>query len=900
MTARDNLPDVIRQGLALQQQGQLAEAEACYRKILEIDRHHVDANHLLGVLKAQEGRTEEALGFIEAAAGAAPNATLILMNYGNILSEVGRHQEALSRFDRALAIDPQLSSVWSNRGNTLNRLKRYDEAVASHERAIDLSPNDADALYNLGLSLHRQGHYDRANAHFDRALELRPGFIKASVARCVGELHVLYTDESEIDRQRSAYRVRLQALAHVADRSPREFASAIDATPPFFLPYQGQNDRDLQRLYGAMVCRAMAAVAPPSQDQLAQPAAAGEQVRVGIVSGFFSAHSNWKIPIKGWLSQLDRRRFRLLGYHTGIAQDGETEVARSMFDRFVQGPLPVHALRNAILADRPHVLIYPEIGMDPRSLQLAAQRLAPAQCNSWGHPVTSGFPTIDYYLSSDLMEPADAESHYTEELVRLPNLSIYYEPVATVPVTIGRQDLGLRSQTPTYWCGQSLYKYLPQYDHVFPGIARKVGSCQFVFIDYSGQEVNALFRRRLSHAFGAVGLNSDDHCVFLSPMSQDRFVAAMGQCDVFLDSIGWSGCNSTLESLAHNLPIVTMPGALMRGRHSLAILAMMGLTGTVASSTDDYIAIAARLGLDVAWRDTLREATARSKHRLYRDGSSIAALENFLDRVARQDRRALKGSPLHHADASARSGPKQEPAPAHLASLTLETADVVRPFYFRPKSSDENVIRQVFQQQHYALQHFSRWPDLLDLIARNATHNRRPLVIDAGANIGASAVYFATKIPGAKVVAIEPVAENFDILRRNSDGLEIEAIRAALSSRPGRSEIVDPGLGFWGLRTEAASVAGRGVPNVTVPELFRAHAVGLFPFMVKVDIEGAEGELFSENTEWVQQTPLIMIELHDWLLPKKGTALPFLRAVAGLDRDFILIGEGIASIANDI
>jgi glycosyl transferase family 41 len=191
-------------------------------------------------------------------------------------------------------------------------------------------------------------------------------------------------------------------------------------------------------------------------------------------------------------------------------------------------------------------------------------------------------------------------------------------------------------------------------------------------------------------------------------MSQDRFVAAMGQCDVFLDSIGWSGCNSTLESLAHNLPIVTMPGPLMRARHSLAILAMMGLTGTIASSTDDYIAIAARLGLDVAWRDTLREATARSKHRLYRDGSSIAALEDFLDRVARQGPRALKGSPLHRADASGRSGPKQEPAPAHLASLTLETADVVRPFYFRPKSSDENVIRQVFQQQQYALQHFGR------------------------------------------------------------------------------------------------------------------------------------------------------------------------------------------------
>src|SRR5262245_38752718 len=450
MPASDSLPDLIREGLALQQQGQLAEAEACYRKILAIDRQHVDANHLLGVLKAQEGRTEEALGFIEAAAAAAPDAALILMNYGNLLSEVGRHQEALSRFDRALAIDPRLSSAWSNRGNTLNRLKRYDEAVASHERAIDLSPDDADALYNLGLSLHRQGQYDRANGQFDRALELRPGFVKASVARCIGELQVLYADEAEIDRRRSAYRVRLQALAHVADRNPGEFASAVDATPPFFLPYQGRNDRDLQRLYGTMVCRAMAAVAPPSQDHLAQPAAAGEQVRVGIVSGFFSAHSNWKIPIKGWLAQLDRRRFRLFGYYTGLVRDAETEVARAMFERFVQGPL--HALRNAILADRPHVLIYPEIGMDPRSLQLAAQRLAPAQCNSWGHPVTSGFPTIDYYLSSDLMEPTDAESQYTEKLIRLPNLSIYYEPAEAAPASFSRENLGADRGVPTYWC----------------------------------------------------------------------------------------------------------------------------------------------------------------------------------------------------------------------------------------------------------------------------------------------------------------------------------------------------------------------------------------------------------------------------------------------------------------
>ena len=94
--------------------------------------------------------------------------------------------------------------------------------------------------------------------------------------------------------------------------------------------------------------------------------------------------------------------------------------------------------------------------MDPISTQLAAQRLAPVQCNSWGHPDTSGFPTLDYYLSSDLMEPPDGQDHYTERLVRLPNLSVYYEPIDPSSASIARQDLGLRSTATVYWCAQSL------------------------------------------------------------------------------------------------------------------------------------------------------------------------------------------------------------------------------------------------------------------------------------------------------------------------------------------------------------------------------------------------------------------------------------------------------------
>jgi protein O-GlcNAc transferase len=117
---------------------------------------------------------------------------------------------------------------------------------------------------------------------------------------------------------------------------------------------------------------------------------------------------------------------------------------------------------------------------------------------------------------------------------------------------------------------------------------------------------------------------------------QEEFIAATGACDVFLDSIGWSGCNSTLESLAYDLPIVTLAGALMRGRHSMAILKMMGISETIAHTIDDYISMAVRLARDEPWRMSVKAKIAANKHQVYRDDACISGLERFLDRVARR------------------------------------------------------------------------------------------------------------------------------------------------------------------------------------------------------------------------------------------------------------------------
>ena len=107
--------------------------------------------------------------------------------------------------------------------------------------------------------------------------------------------------------------------------------------------------------------------------------------------------------------------------------------------------------------------------------------------------------------------------------------------------------------------------------------------------------------------------------MFLGRLNQNQFVSAIGHCDVFLDSIGWSGCNSALESLPQNLPIVTTRGATMRGRHSAAILEMMGVTDTIADTLDDYVTISAKLARDPQARNAARQRIAENKEKLYRD-----------------------------------------------------------------------------------------------------------------------------------------------------------------------------------------------------------------------------------------------------------------------------------------
>ena len=464
------------------------------------------------------------------------------------------------------------------------------------------------------------------------------------------ELPILYETPAQIPQQRLRYAQRLEALAvDAADPEVAQaLAAAVGASQPFLLPYQGECDRSLQATYGTLVARLLQPGTPPLVSPQAsvaaharptQAAIRAEKIRVGIVSGYFCEHTIWRLMLKGWLSQFDRSRFSVHAYHTAMIEDDQTALARGLCSQFVGGR-GVN-IRAAILADRPHVLLYPELGMDPLAARLAGERLAMVQCASWGQPVTSGLPTMDFFLSSALMEPEDGATHYSERLVTLPKLGIHYTPDERGASSCSRAALGLRADAMVVWCGQALYKYLPQHDDVFARIAAEVGDCQFLFIGFAkSRAVTQLFQSRLRQAFAARGLNADRYCLFLEPMSQEDFLGTVRLADIVLDSIGWSGGKSTLDALAEAPVIVTYAGTLMRGRHTMAILMCVGITETIAATIDDYVDIAVRLARDPKWRLRLRVKMAAGRHRAMTDKAPIRALETFLAQAVAQRRTA--------------------------------------------------------------------------------------------------------------------------------------------------------------------------------------------------------------------------------------------------------------------
>ncbi|HET7032072.1 MAG TPA: tetratricopeptide repeat protein, partial [Casimicrobiaceae bacterium] len=565
-------------GLLLADTGDIDGAISSLRQAVALKPDYVRAWNNLGSALRKAGELAAAVDTIRKALALQPDYAMGHATLGLLQRDLGDEASAEASLRTALRLRPDLRGALVGLAGLLQRQSRLDESAQLYYRAIKIAPA-ANEWFQLGSVLAERGETAQARDAFTRALAADPRHLRAALGLHL-TLPMLYDSAAQIASARSAYAgglVALEASIEPGTRG-RSAAEALDLWQwsNFLLPYQGQDDKTLQQRYAALVARSIDIAAPELRQPLPRRNVGSRRIRVGFASAFFKI-GTVGMYFRRWITALDRSRFEIFAYHLhpGIDAIGSEIAASVDHFRHLVGPRwRVAETAAAIKDDELDVLVYLELGMHSMSFALAALRLAPVQCAAWGHPTTTGHPTVDYYLSAASMEPPGAAAHYSERLVLLPGIGTQYSPPA-IPEDTDRARFSLPQRGVLLLCPQSLFKIHPDNDELMAAVVAAAPTATLVLFEGRHPALTDRFMRRLERAFAARGLAIRERAIVLPSLSHPDYLRVNRVCDAMLDTLHWSGGNTSLDALACGLPVVTLPGPLMRGRQTAGMLEVL-------------------------------------------------------------------------------------------------------------------------------------------------------------------------------------------------------------------------------------------------------------------------------------------------------------------------------------
>lgn len=638
LMAPDNIEGLTNLSRAMCARGHFAAAAEPLKKALALDPHSAQLTALLGATLLQADDIAGARAAWVQTTHLAPQDPVAHNRLGEFLSHTDDLEAAATAFEQAVKLDPTFDAALENLANVQFRRGNVEASVDAYRRLVSHSTAGASVHHAFGNALMAAGDASSAQQHYKRAIKLEPERANARWALAMAHIRPLYDGVQDMQASRRAFAKAIEELD--AWFTPARMVlgpKAVGSTQPFYLAYHAQSNLELLRHYGRLCCRLMQA---GSQEQpvLVPKPLQGRKLRIGVASAQVRNHSVWNAVTKGWVEHLDPTQFEVHVFHLGRSSDEETALARREATDFVDTPRSLEAWSQAIRDAELDVLIYPEIGMDTLTTQLAAQRLAPVQAASWGHPHTTGLPTLDLFISAELLEPPQGDAHYSEKLVRLPHLGVCLTPLQPLASTPDLVALGLPNDEPLLLCPGLLFKYRGEHDAVWAALGKRLqerGSGRLVFFLSHAGAMAQQFEKRMRTAFKQAGVNFDKTVCLIPTLQRDQFYGLMQRATLMLDTIGFSGFNTALQALECGLPVVAHEGEFMRGRLASALLRHIGLVEWVATSDAEFVDKAMRLVQDVVLRQELRESIAQRRALLFNDKEPVRALEQVLrDAVA--------------------------------------------------------------------------------------------------------------------------------------------------------------------------------------------------------------------------------------------------------------------------
>jgi predicted O-linked N-acetylglucosamine transferase (SPINDLY family) len=673
--------DQAAQALHLVKSGNTATAVALIEALPPLARADETIARVYALALAQSGETVRALAAIRAFLERSEANIQTRVLGARLLEDNALHQDAFLQYEKIVTTQPQQSAFW--RGLWRAALASGDRATTFHALALTRGTNPPPMLEASvvaaalnGLRQHCSNRAERdaalsfAQANVAIAAIAAMAAIDASVRWAATRLVValapteadrwvrnhlpqptldatssadtlsaalampqLFADEAAIDAWRSRYGAALQQLHDLAMADVSLPQSLLRHTA-FSLAYHGRNDVALQTLRGDCLAQCVRTIAPPLARQ--KESRNDARIRVGFVSKHLRDCTVGHY-FRRFMTDLDSAQIAVYTYACGSTDAMTDAIERhvTVSRRFALSTDDDHRddvlcrIATEIANDALDVLIYPEIGMEPLIEKLAAMRLAPLQCALWGHPDTTGLPTIDVFFSAEHMEPANAVEHYREQLVRLPGLGCAY-PRPPAPASLSRSQLGLPMDAPLLVCAQSSFKWRPQFVDAIAKILQRNVRAKLVYFRSRDSVAAFAFDEYLHERLAMHNIDASERTKPLAETTREQFLAVLAASDLSLDSFDFSGGNTTLDALSVGLPVVTLPGEFMRGRQSMAMLQMIGAPQLIAHDADDYGKIASGLIADCSALAQMRATITANADRLFDDTSAVEALSQWI------------------------------------------------------------------------------------------------------------------------------------------------------------------------------------------------------------------------------------------------------------------------------
>ena len=597
--------------------GDFQQAETSFRQAIRLTPDQLDIRlKLAGLLRLQD-RPEDALREYTQVTRLAPDNLEALFISCQLYRQLGNGHQALAGYQRLYALQPQNPEIPNAIGAMYHETGDFPAAVEYYRKAIALRPDYVEAYNNLGSALSRLDRVEEAVAGYEHAIRI-DGTHPSWQLRIASLCPSVPASIEEIDEYRNGLLERLNRFADAGFRASPEELVQVGAYPPYALMYHGRDDRSLREAYARVY-------QPSFPVQVDSLRASGRRRICMLVT---RTHEEiFARSMAGVLRHVDAAQFELV-----IAcAAGREQVMQRLLANPAVGIMPVpeaiSALAQFLRQGGFDILYHWEIATDPLNYFLPFYRLAPVQCTSWGIQVTSGIPTVDYYLSSDLVEPEHGASSYTEQLLCSDTLLTFQYRSELAARPRQRSDFGFDDRVNLYLFPQQIGKFHPDFDIYVASILRYDPAGRLLILQDRWPRSSERLRRRLARTASDV----IDRIVFLPRLSHEDYLSLVAVSDVLLDPPHYGGVNSSYDGFSLNVPIVTMESGYHIGRYTAGCYRKMGMADCIPGNREDYVAMAVRLGTEVDSREEFSERLRNASDVLFEDYRAVREHERLFN-----------------------------------------------------------------------------------------------------------------------------------------------------------------------------------------------------------------------------------------------------------------------------